>query len=259
MKLRVFETLETTLRFSLRHFLAFYLLCLLAGMPSFLYVLYSGQSQPGLSLFNMGWKGDLLTGFEIVLRACVSATMVWTLVRDRRNESWTVIPAISDALGRLPTILGVGLSFGVGSIALSILTELAGRLQPLGTIISFLATIVLALMFIVAMPRAAVGNGGVVDCFSRSISLTAGSRLRIMLVFVLLGLPLGLAIYIVFMIGLTVVQPYPQQLESLLNALIFLASPVLYVFLIAAPVAIHEQLAEMKDGMEFGEAAAVFD
>jgi hypothetical protein len=259
MKLPVFKTLGTTFAFSLRHFTPFYLMCLLVGMPSFLYLFLSGQIQLGVFPSHMGWRGDLLTGLEIVLAAVVSAIMVWTLVRDRRNESWTVVPAIGDALKRLPTIMGVGVTFAVGSIVFSIVTEGAGLLHPLVAIILTLAMIVLALIFVVAMPCAAVENAGVADCFSRSLSLTSGSRLRIILIFILLGLPLGLAIYVFFRVALMIMQPDPQQMESLSITCLFLVSPALHVLLIAAPVAIHEQLSELKGDLEFGETAAVFD
>ena len=56
MKLGVFKAVGTTYSVGLRHFPAFYLLCLLAGLPSVIYAVFSGQSDIGQYLAMQGWQ-----------------------------------------------------------------------------------------------------------------------------------------------------------------------------------------------------------
>ncbi len=255
MKLGVFKAVGTTYFLGLRHLPAFYLLCGLTLLPRYVYSLMSGHSELGQVLATAGWQNDLLTVVETVLGAFVAAVMVWTLIRDRQEESWTVFTALGDAFERTPTILGVAIVFAVGSTVLTVVMDVLGEVMPLAALVPMLIALVLALVLALVFPCAAVDNDGVLDCFVRSAALTSGSRLRILLVYFLVSIPLVLVALIYFLIA----QPDPTQMESLPLSLLFLGGPLLSLFPMAAQVAMHEQLAELEDGLEFSETVAVFD
>ncbi|MGD1879540.1 MAG: hypothetical protein ACFB13_18820 [Kiloniellaceae bacterium] len=255
MKLPVFRTVGTTFVFGLRHFPVFYLLCLLISLPSILYCLLTGQSEFGQLLAVEGWKGDLLRAVETVLSAFVTAVMVWTLMRDRQGEGGTAIAALRDAFERTPTILGVGVAFAVGTTLFSVLRDVLTEIHPGGGIGLSVAMMFVGLYFAVAVPCAAVDSNGVMDCFSRSVNLTQGSRLRILLTYCLVCIPLVIAIFIFFVI----MDPGSERIEGLPVAWFFFGGPGLYIFFLTAQVAMHENLAGLEDGMAVGETAAVFD
>ena len=255
MKLGVFRAVGTTYTFGLRHFPAFYLLCLLAGLPSIIYAVASGQTNIGQFLAMQGWARDLTTALEILLTGFVTAVMGWTLIRDRQDESWTIFAALRDALERSPTIIGVGVVLAVATTILSTTIDVLAEVSPLAVFIPMLIACVLSLIFAVVLPCAAIDNEGVVDCFGSSAALTQGSRWRIFAVYFLIGIPLVIAMAVF----LLVVQPGAQGFDGLPITWLFLGAPALNLFLIAGSVAIHEQLAELEDGVVLGDTAAVFD
>lgn len=255
MKLGVFKAVGTTYVFGLRHFPAFYLLCLLADLPSILYGFLSGHNGVVQFAAAKGWESDLLAAVEFVPTAFVTAVMVWALIRDRQGESWTVVAALRDAFERTPTILGVGVTFAVGIALLSVFHGVLTEIHPAAAIGLSIGMMFLWLYFAVALPCAAVDNDGVMDCFTRSFALTQGSRLRILLVYILICVPMGIAIGIFFFI----VLPGPEHLEHLPLSWLSFSAPALSLFFLTAQVAIHEQLAELGEGIEFSNTAAVFD
>ena len=255
MKLPVFRTVGTTFTFGLRHFPAFYLLCLLTSLPTFVYGLVRGQNDIGEVVVPQRWESDLLTFVELVFSAFVVAVMAWTLIRDRQGESGTVLAALGDTLERAPTILGAGVVFAVGSTLLSVFSDILSQIYPAAAIGLSVGMIFLGLYLAVVLPCAAVDNGGVMDCFSRSIALTQGSRLRILLVYAFVCIPLFIAIFIF----VTIMQPRPGEFEQLPFTWVIFGLPALMPFLLTAQVAMHEHLAELNDGVEFSTTAAVFD
>ena len=254
MKLGIFKTLGTTFAFSLRHFLVLYVLCLLVWLPRYAYSLFSGERFDDQLFAEASWENDLLGGLEIMITGFVTAVMVRALLRDRQSEKGTVFAGTRDALEELPTILGVSLCIAIVVTMLSVATDILGEIEPLAALAPGVIAVVLALVFAVAVPCAAVDNEGVMDCFQRSAQLTAGSRLRIAVVYSLLMIPLilgGWAVFTVFNVDTSLTRP-PA-------IFVFLGGPVLHIFLIAAPVVIHEKLAGLDEGLEIGETAAVFD
>jgi hypothetical protein len=139
--------------------------------------------------------------------------------------------------------------------------EVFGEIAPMAALLPLLVVLVLSLVFAVTLPAAAVEEDGVFDCIVRSAALTGGSRLRIFAAYLLIGIPLA----IVFCVGFFVLLSYvviPPDMEYFMGLPMFwviIGSSVFNVFLLAAPVVIHEQLAELEDGIEMGETAAVFD
>jgi hypothetical protein len=254
MKLGVFSTVGTTLFFGLRHLPAFYLLCVLIYAPRYLYFSLTGRSLEEAFESGAGWDNDLFGAVEILLMGMVTSVMVWTLVRDRQGESWTVFAALRDAAGRLPMVLGVACCIAVGITLLTVAMDVAGAVAPLAAVIPIVAMVVLALVFAVAMPCAAVDGEGIIECFTQSAQLTSGSRWRIGAVYLLLVVPMiVLAVICFFIFGVD------SQMDEPPAAFIFLGGPLFEVFMIAAPVVIYEQLAGLDSGVAFGETAAVFD
>ena len=253
MKLAVFGTLATTFIFGLRHFPAFYLLCLLTSVPRYLYGALSGRSLEDQLVTPATWGDDLLTAVEVLLAGLVTAVMVWTLIRDQGGERWTVLPAFQDVFEHLPMILGVGGCVALVSMLLSVMFDLALALAPLAIIAPALLIAVLALVFAVLLPCAAVSESGILECFTESAELTAGSRLRILMLYVLVSVPL----VIVSFLALVILQPDART--GLPAEWAFLGMAALNVFLYATPVAIHNALAEPDGGDVLAETAAVFD
>jgi len=140
-------------------------------------------------------------------------------------------------------------------------TEVLGEIVPIAALLPVLALLVFSLVFAVVLPAAAVEEDGVIECFGRSAALTGGSRLRIFAAYLLIGIPLALAMGITIAVFLTfvVVPADMEAFERLPMIWVIIGSAAFNVFLLAAPVAIHEQLAELDDGIELGETAAVFD
>jgi len=261
MKLGVFKAVWTTFFFGLRHFPAFYLLCLLVNLPVLLYIALSGKNELWQVMAVEGWENDLLTGTQIVLGTIATAVMVWTLIHDRQDESWTVLPALRDAFERMPMVLGVGITIAIGTTLLSVVTDVLREVAPLAAIAPLLIVSILSLIFALAMPCAAFDGDGVIDCFGRSAQLTLGSRWRIFATYFLVSVVLGIVMCAAALLVITVVQQAPdrEDLKRLPAFWIFLGSPALNLFFLTATVAMHEQLAELEDGLEFGETAAVFD
>jgi hypothetical protein len=261
MKLAVFRSVGTTFVFGLRHFPAFFLLSLLVYLPSLIYMAVSGKSEIGQFMLIDSWQNDLLTGVEMMLGAFVTAVMVWTLLHDRQGEGWAVLAGLREACARLPMVLGVGFVFAVVMTMTIMAMEVLGEIAPVAALLPMLVIVVLSLVFAVTLPAAAMEEEGVIECIVRSAALTGGSRLRIFAAYLLVGIPLAIAMGISIVVVLTyvVVPPDMEAFASLPMFWVLVGASVFNVFLFAAPVAFHEQLAELDDGIEMGETAAVFD
>lgn len=193
-----------------------------------------------------------------LLASMVVGVMVWTMMRDRRGERWTVVPAIGDAFRQAPTILGVGLVIATVSIGFDGLGQYLATLHPFAAVAPSVVMFILKIVFCVAIPCAAVADAGVFQSLWQSARLSAGSRLRILAVYILAMLPFAI-------VGGIAAALMPADLRADLQTGNL---PVLWILLIGSlggafvypvPVAIHEQLAEMDTDMAFGETAAVFD
>ena len=255
MTLRVFATLGRTIAFGLSHFPAFFLLCLLASLPSAVHAMLSPDGfQTSILEGDGGWQADLVTATEIVLLGLVTAVMVRTRIRDQEGESRTVLLAISDTVEYLPTVLGVSFCIAIGTTLFAVMIDVVATIAPILALVPLLIMVVLVLIFAVAMPCAAVDNEGVVDCFGQSAALTLGSRLRIIAVYFLFMIPVLIAggVIIAFF------APGFQRGELPVSTLFYVV-PFFNVFFYAVPVIMHEQLAGLDEGIELSETAAVFD
>jgi len=261
MKLGVFKAVGTTFVFGLRHFPAFFLLSLLVYLPSLVYMAVSGKRDIGQFMLIDSWQNDLLTGVELMLGAFVTAVMVWTLLHDRQGGGWAVLAGLREACARLPMVLGAGFVYAVVMTMTIMAMEVLGEIASVAALLPLLVVLVLSVVFAVVLPAAAVEEEGVIDCFVRSAALTGRARLRIFAAYLLIGIPLAIAggIGIAVFLSYVVVTPDMEAFASLPMLWVIIGSAVFNVFLLAAPVAIHEQLAELEDGIELGDTAAVFD
>ncbi|WP_193369522.1 hypothetical protein [Pelagibius marinus] len=249
MKLGVMKAVRRCFGFGLRHLPVFYLLCLLVGAPRLLFSQTAGQ----------GWQVAMLVSFfEIVIACMVVSIMVWTMIRDRRGEAWTVLPAIGDSFQRAPMILGVAIVVATVSLAFGGLGMYLATLHPVAAAVPSVVMFILKLIFCVAIPCAAVSEGGVFEALWQSARLSAGSRLRILGVYILMMLPFGIVAVIAAALLPADVMTDLQS-GNLPMLWILLAGALGSAFLYPVPVAIHEQLAELGDDLEFERTAGVFD
>jgi len=249
MKLSIWKAAVRSYGFGLRHLPIFSLLCLLVGAPRYLY----GQ------LPTATWQTALLVHFfEVLLAAMVTGIMVWTMIRDRRGERWTALPAIGDAFQRTPMILGVAIVIATVVLGLSGLGLYLGTLHPFASAAPSVILFILKLIFCVAIPCAAVSESGVFDTLWQSARLSAGSRLRILAVYVLTLLPFGIIAGIALALSPADVQA-DLQAGNLPMLWIFVGGALGNAVLFTVPVAIHEQLAALEERLPLGETAAVFD
>jgi hypothetical protein len=244
MPLGVFNALWTTCVFGVRHFPAFYLLCVLIGLPHYAYSFLPCPE----------WQLRIAAdGTETLLACFIIAIMTLTLTRDRQGRACTVLPSIGDTSKRSATILGVSIIFAVVVAGLSSLGGPLGTMHPLAPIVLQIVYFIFLAFFCMAIPCAAIGGDGVFDCFKRSAALSAGSRLRIVAAYLLALIPFVAACGAMALFGPDL------QVESLWEVWTFFVNPALAVFLLALPALIHERLARRGDDVSFDEPAAAFD
>lgn len=244
MKLSVYRTVGTTFTFSLRHFPAFYLLILLVGVPQYI---YSQVPCPE-------WQASVVSsGAELLISGLVVALMTAVLHRDRRGESRTLLPSISDTLARSATVLGVIVLMAVYVVGLIFLGDVLSTLHPQAPMAVLVVHFILFAFICMAVPCAAVETRGVLDCFRRSVNLSAGSRLRILATYFLTLAPL--------VIAWTALVVFGEELpfEGLWEILFFFGLAVFSVFPFALPAVIYASLAGPEDDVSFAAPAAVFD
>lgn len=139
--------------------------------------------------------------------------------------------------------------FGVGEvlgsvwpklISLILLQLVVGILVGIGLILLIIPGVILALMWIVAVPSMVVENRGVFDSMSRSSELTHGNRMRILAIGILL-----LAIYVaIALIGALLIAATPVIGAIALIVVAVLLYP--YVAIISA--VLYFRLRELREG-----------
>jgi hypothetical protein len=259
MKLPVFHTLGVTFVFSLRNFVAFYLLALLVNLPGFLGTLQAGRNLQTASPLRPDAESELwIFAVEILLMGLAMTVMVRTRMREYDDEGWTVLGGLRDSLERLPTVLVVCALMAMGVTVYAVALEFIA-LSP--TLSGFPlrggltgAFVVIALYFCIALPCAAEDDAGVSESFMRSAQLVAGSRLRIIAVYLIAAAPILLAV-----LGFVAVYGQFHMLSSVPPTWIYLASALADVYFMALAVLMHEALADLGEGYPGGSIAAAFD
>jgi hypothetical protein len=244
MKLHVIGTVGTVYAFGLRHFPAFYPLVVLAGVPQYI---YSQVPCPE-------WEARFVAaGAEMLVSGAFVALMAATLKRDRRGESRTVLPSIGDTLARSPTVLGVTILMAIYIVGLLFVGDALNTLHPQAPIAVLAVHFIVFAFLCMAVPCAAVETRGVLDCFRRSVKLSAGSRLRILATYFLALVPLAIAWTALVVFGTDL------PIEGLWEILFFFGLPAFSVFPFAFPAVVHASLITPKDDVSFATPEAVFD
>ena len=267
MKLNITGSIAEALRFSLHHVVPFYFLGLVAGLPAYLHSFLPRETRtldlPGRAhealLPRPWWETDLaVPAVEAVLFGIMVAIMVHMRQRDRRGESGTMLAGFADAAPCLLTVAAVSLTIKLAEALITVGGRFLG--DYIGTVgfIIFLPLLALLLflylVFCVAIPSAAVDDTGVFNAFRRSAALTAGSRGRLLGLFVVLLLPLIAVITAVVMLFRDAIFSggFPDLGLWLVGAAALVYSGVLIVV-------IHEALVALKEGAGAGTLATVFD
>ncbi len=265
-RLSISKAIGETLSFSLRHFVAFFLLGLLVELPTYLHSFLPRERLPDLPQFPQlrditlprpSWETDFVIPLVgTMLLGFVSAVMVQALLRDRRGDDWTVFPALAEALRRLPTVLGVSMVLAVALALTSVAADSLAAMLPIAGLLFFALLSVLALIFCVAIPCAAVDNAGIYYCFERSAELTSGSRWRILAIYSVSASPI---LAVALIAGLTLQYGFSVESLDILPVWRWLAGALGNVYFIALTVTIHEALVVLKEGPVSGDEAKVFD
>lgn len=253
MKLSVNKAITGALGFSLRHAVPFYLLGLGVSLPSYLHSFLPREIVPGVP--RPWWETELaVPAIEAILGGIMIAIMVHGLRGDRRGERLTVWAGLATVAPRLPTVIAVSLVVDLG---VTLIMAAADSLVASALVIAAPMVILglfLWLVFCVAVPCAAVDNAGIIHCLERSVALTAGSRPRIIAVFLLSILP-------VFAVAAAAILLSEGRFsaESLSPLWIWLVTAAAEVYAAALVVVLHEALVILKDGAGAGTLATVFD
>ena len=271
-RLGISKVIVGTLGFSLRHIVAFFLLGLLVNLPTYLHSLLPrevvrvdpGAELPegfeipepllkGIELPRAGWETAFaIPVIETVLFGFAVGIITQTLLRDRRGEDWTVFAGLVGVLRNFWTVLGVGVLCGLASgTGLYIIYSV-----PVAAVVLIPLFLIAALILCPVMPCAVVQNLGVIDCFERGAALTAGSRLRIAAIYLLIvAIAFGIAVVALgilkygFQIEGNESSPLSSWLVTALGGAYFL--PLLAV--------IHEALVVLKEGPDPEVSAEAFD
>ena len=271
MRLGIAKAIVTTLGFGLRHFVAFFVLGLLGGLPTYLHSFLPRESmgiQPGPnwpselefpeSLRNFTaprprWETDFAIPMIETLLFCIAvAVAAQTLLGDRRGKDWAVFSGLGNVFRRAPAILGVGMVLAVTTSIAQVVMEAV----PLAAFLIAPLAVFAGLVFFVAVPCAAVENAGTIYCFERSAELTSGSRWRILGVFILSILPLFAGIF-----GLALVLQYGLDLDGfeISPLMTLLANALGSVYFVPLFAVIHEALVALREGPGTQVRAKVFD
>lgn len=271
-RLGISEVIIGTLGFSLRHIVAFFLLGLLVNLPTYLHSLLprkvlrvgpggelpEGWEVPeplveGIEMPRAGWETAFaIPVIEMVLFGFAVGIIAQTLLRDRRGENWTVFAGLVEVRRKFWTILGVGVLCGLASGTVLLVVDLI----PVTVVALIPLYLIAALILCPVMPCAAIQNLGVIDCFDRSAELTAGSRLRILAVYLLIAaITVGIAAvaFGIIKYGSQMGGYKPSHLSS------WIVSALGSVYFLPLLAVIHEALVALKGGSDASASPEVFD
>ena len=230
---------ERTISVFARNLPAFVPLAVLAALPNFLlnFLVLAWVSDPVENLYS-------LTGTLIFVGSVLASALGYSIL-----QAGIIHGTVADFNGRrarFSECFSVGLAEFFPVLAVSILSTL-GIFG--GALFFLIPGIILALMWIVAIPVRVVEHRDALECFSRSSELSRGYRWQVfglLLVYVVLAIAFGISIALVGVL----VEPL------LTNAI----SNVITVPIAACGVAsIYYELRVAKEGIGPEALAAVFD
>lgn len=174
-----------------------------------------------------------------ILGMIIQATVAYAVFQIARGQSVSMAECFNRATGHfLPILLAsilVGLLVGVGMVLLVI---------P-GVIISCILA--------VTLPACVVEKLGAVDSLKRSAELTKGNRLQIFLLYLVVGIVIGVLTFVFAMILFSVTG----LIAGTLLLTVLLIVPMAFSYVMAS--IIYFDLREIKEGVSLDSLAAVFD
>lgn len=225
-----------------RNFVAFFALSvLLGGVPTVAFSYLAGASMSGENFFSLSGGGMFLAALFVQMLAGGLLQMI--IVR-------TSILTLS---GRSPDVAGsvaAAFSLILPLIGLSILT---GLMILIGLVLLIVPGIIAWVALIVAVPVMVEERRSIIDCMERSAALTKGSRWRIFLLLVILGVA-----YLAMAGGLVAasleMEGTPAQFAA--DAIIAIVSTLV---MSAMTAALYVELRTVKEGATTEGLAAIFE
>ena len=217
-----------------RHFLLFFVVALVAGLPRVL--LEADGADLGAEA-----AGRLLIGvfLSIVLNTLAQAVIVYGAFQDMRGRPGNLGDCLRVGLGRFFPIIGLAICMSIGIM--------------IGFVLLVIPGIILAVMWFVATPACVVEQLGPMSAMGRSSELTKGHRWKIfgMLVLVVIGAGI-VSLIIGALLGLT-----GSFVLVTLGTLAW--AGVWGAFYAIFGVVTYHDLRVAKEGVDVHQIAAVFD
>jgi uncharacterized membrane protein len=218
-----------------RHFLMFFVVALVAGLPR---VLLTADAAGGVGTEA---AGRLIIGFflSIVLGTLAQAILVYGAFQDMRGRPVNLADCLRIGLHRFFPIIGLAICISIGIM--------------IGCLLLLVPGIILAVMWFVATPACVVEQLGPLSAMGRSSELTKGHRWKIfgMLLLVLIGAGI-VSLVIGALLGLT-----GSIVLVTLGTLVW--TGIWGAFYAVFVVVTYHDLRVAKEGVDVHQIASVFD
>jgi Membrane domain of glycerophosphoryl diester phosphodiesterase len=190
------ELLDRTFSLYRSHFLLF------VGIVAVTNLAYVCLQIAGLAVLPKAAGGPSLSGCGLTL-AWYLTTMIVMLAVTAASQGATIVAVSHVYLGREITVTGALAHIRGRITGLAITMIVIGLMTLLGFLALIVPGIILALMWALAIPVAVLEQRTMLDAASRSAELTKGSRLRVLLIY-LLFLLLMVIIIMLFSVPITI-------------------------------------------------------
>ena len=231
-----------------KNFIPFGLICLVISGPILvLHVLAWGALTAEMAVAYLSVIGLIGMALQMVATGAVS----YGVVMQMRGQPVSMMKAVSVGLSRVLAALGVALTV---LLLIVVPVVLLVFISPaLATVVGFAVAIVVGLMYWVAVPVAVVEKLGVGASLHRSAALTSGSRGRIFLLLLVLGI-----------IGAVFNYALQALIASLPGVMLLVVSTAVQAFFMTALGAVvnavgYQALRTSKEGVSLEDIAKVFD
>jgi hypothetical protein len=222
-----------------RHFVAFFLLTVIANIPTYVFqwAIVSPPPTPGAFPTFNPWA-FLAIPVSIACGTIATGAMTYGVVQDLRGGTVSIGEAIAVAARRFLPMFGVALAVGI--------------LVFLGIVLLLVPGVIVGCMYFVAAPVCIAERAGVGASLRRSRFLTKGHRWQIFAVYILVLILAFIVIGAVFgvrsIIGPSAATIFQDAVNVVFGAFIAVMSAVFYYHLRVA-----------KEGVDLAKIASVFD
>jgi hypothetical protein len=255
---RVGRVLGQTSTVLSRNFLLFFVITTVTGLPR---LLWTGNPTAAA---GFGAAGRLLLGLflYLVLSMFAQAVVVHGSFQYMRGRPLSVVEALQTALGRILSIIGIGVTMAIALIAvMAVPTAIVGfyarlftnKAAFIGGLIGFGLMVMLITMWFVAMPSCVVERRRPFSSLGRSIDLTRGHRWKILGMIVLLFLVAA----VIGGVGAALLRLSGSTVLVTLGTLAW--TGVWGAFHAVLVVVTYHDLRVAKEGVDTNQIASVFD